>query len=332
MNPAIRQALRDGEQLGLRYALQIPQVAASGWTGSRSGRRAGTSIDFQDYREYQPGDDLRFIDWGIFARSDRLTVKLYREEVIPHLDLVLDGSRSMNLDDSAKANAVAQLAALLATSASNAQCTQAVWLSGEGFQRLANDALMPSAWDKLELSSQRTPAQSLEIMPPKFRRLGVRGVCQRFAVAGRADQLLRRLREGAAALFVIQLLARDDANPPEHGNLRVVDSETGDESEIYIDSSIAKQYTDNLAQLQQSWADACRQWRADDHDCGRKSLETSLKELENIQLIVALHVRNMKKQFNVRLVGTMPQRMRCPLIPAFSPEGAEERLSVDAKS
>jgi uncharacterized protein (DUF58 family) len=286
METSLRQALREGEQLGLRYALQIPQVAASGWTGSRSGRRAGTSIDFQDYREYQPGDDLRFIDWGIFARSDRLTVKLYREEVTPHLDLILDGSRSMNLDDSAKANAVAQLAALLATSASNAQCTQAVWLSGEGFQRLANDSLMPSAWDKLELSSQRTPEQSFEIMPPKFRRLGVRVFVSDLLWPGEPVQLLRRLREGAAALFVVQLLARDDATPPEHGNLRVVDSETGAESEIYIDSTVAKQYADNLAQLQQSWADACRQCGAQMTTIVAEDLEKSLKELENIQLIV----------------------------------------------
>ena len=78
MDPAIRQALCDGEKLGLRYALQIPQVAASGWTGTRSGRRAGSSIDFQDYREYQPGDDLRFIDWGIYARSDRFLDRVYR--------------------------------------------------------------------------------------------------------------------------------------------------------------------------------------------------------------------------------------------------------------
>ena len=124
MDASIRQALRSGEQLGARYALQIPQVAASGIIGSRAGRRAGSSIDFQDYREYEPGDDLRFIDWGIYARTDRLTVKLFREEVTPHLDLILDGSRSMNLEDTVKANAVAQLAALLATSAANAQCSQ----------------------------------------------------------------------------------------------------------------------------------------------------------------------------------------------------------------
>jgi uncharacterized protein (DUF58 family) len=286
MESFIRESLRAGEQLGLRYALQIPQVAASGWTGSRSGRRAGSSIDFQDYREYQPGDDLRFIDWGIFARSDRLTVKLFREEVTPHLDLILDGSRSMNLEDTAKASAVAQLAALLATAAANAQCTQAVWLSGEGFQRLPNDTLTPSAWDKLDLESKRTPEQSFEIMPPKFRRLGVRVLVSDLLWPGEPVQLLRRLREGAAALFVVQLLARDDATPPEHGNLRVVDCETGAESEIYIDSAIAKQYADNLAQLQQSWADACRQCGAQMTTIIAEDLETSLKELEAIQLLM----------------------------------------------
>src|SRR3954467_7179365 len=126
MDPTLQEALRKGEQLGLRYALQIPQVAASGQVGSRLGRRAGSSIDFQDYREYQPGDDLRFIDWGIYARSDRLSIKLFREEVTPHLDLLVDGSRSMNLEGSAKAVAAAKLTALLATAAANAQCTRAV--------------------------------------------------------------------------------------------------------------------------------------------------------------------------------------------------------------
>ena len=285
MDTALRQALNDGEKLGLRYALQVPQVAASGWTGSRSGRRAGSSIDFQDYREYQPGDDLRFIDWGIYARSDRLTVKLFREEVTPHLDLILDGSRSMNLEATAKANAVAQVAALLATAAANAQCTRAVWLSGEGYQRLSNDALAPSAWDRLELDSRRTPAESFEILPPKFRRLGVRVFVSDLLWPGEPLQLLRRLRDGAAALFVVQLLARDDATPPEHGNLRVVDSETGGESEIYIDSSIARQYTANLAQLQQSWADACRQCGAHMTTLIAEDLENSLGELEAIQLL-----------------------------------------------
>jgi uncharacterized protein (DUF58 family) len=286
MDPAIRQALGDGEKLGLRYALQIPQVAASGMTGSRSGRRAGSSIDFQDYREYQPGDDLRFIDWGIYARTDRLTIKLFREEVTPHLDLVLDASRSMDLPDTAKATGLARLSAMLATAAANAQCTQAVWLSGEGFQRLPNDTLVPSAWDKLAMDSLRTPEQSLAILPPKLRRLGLRVFISDLLWPGEPLQLLRHLRDGAAALFVIQLLAREDVTPPEHGNLRVVDSETGEETEIYIDSGLAKQYTDNLARQQQSWSDACRQCGAHMTTLIAEDLDASVSELEALQLLV----------------------------------------------
>ena len=285
MEAFVRQALLEGEKLGLRYALQIPQVAAGGG-GSRAGRRAGSSIDFQDYRDYQPGDDLRFIDWGIYARTDRLTVKLFREEVAPHLDIILDGSRSMNLEQSEKGMAAAKLAALLATAAANAQCSQAVWLSGEGFQRLPNDTLTPSAWDKLIWDSRRTPAQSLEIIPPKCRKLGVRVFVSDLLWPGEPLPVLRRLREGAAALFVIQLLARADANPPEFGNLRVVDSETSTENEIYIDSIIAKQYTSNLARLQQSWADACRQCGVSMTTLIAENLENSLSELETIQLLV----------------------------------------------
>lgn len=286
MEPPLQQSLRDGEKLGLRYALQIPQVAASGLVGSRLGRRAGTSIDFQDYREYQPGDDLRFIDWGIYARSDRLSIKLFREEVTPHLDLVLDGSRSMNLDGTAKAAASAQLAALLATAAANAQCSHAVWLSSEGFNRLTNDTLAASAWERLEYESKRTPDQAFDILAPKLRRLGIRVFISDLLWPGNPLQTVRRLREGAAALFVIQLLAREDATPPEHGSIRLVDSETDEVTEIYIDATTQKQYAANLAQLQQSWDDACRQCGAQLTTIIAEDLEKSLAELEAIQLVV----------------------------------------------
>jgi uncharacterized protein len=87
-------------------------------------------------------------------------------------------------------------------------------------------------------------------------------------------------------LFVIQLLARDDATPPEHGSLRLVDSETGDLAEIYIDSAVAKQYGDNLAQLQQSWNDACRQCGAQMTTLVAEELENSVAELEAAQLLI----------------------------------------------
>lgn len=286
MDPTLQQALRDGEKLGLRYALQIPQVAASGLIGSRLGRRVGTSIDFQDYREYQPGDDLRFIDWGIYARSDRLSVKLFREEVTPHLDVVMDGSRSMDLEHTVKAAGAAKLAALLATAAANAQCTRAVWLSGEGFHRLSNDADSPAGWAGLELNSRRTPDQAFAILSPTLRRLGIRVFISDLLWPGDPLQTVRRLREGAAMLFVIQLLGREDVEPPARGSLRLVDSETDEITEIYIDAAVERQYRENLAALQQSWDDACRQCGAQLTTLIAEDVDSSIGALEAIQLLM----------------------------------------------
>ena len=64
-------------------------------TGSYSSPRRGTSLEFADYRRYTPGDDLRYLDWGIYARSDRLYVKLFREEVDLFAYVFIDASASM---------------------------------------------------------------------------------------------------------------------------------------------------------------------------------------------------------------------------------------------
>ena len=63
--------------------------------GSYSSPRRGTSLEFADYRRYTPGDDLRYLDWGIYARTDRLYVKLFREEVDLFAYVFIDASASM---------------------------------------------------------------------------------------------------------------------------------------------------------------------------------------------------------------------------------------------
>jgi uncharacterized protein (DUF58 family) len=69
----------------------------SGTAGSVLGRGTGSSIDFQDHRQYVPGDDPRHINWQAYARTGHYSMKLYREEVTPRIDLVYDASGSMFL-------------------------------------------------------------------------------------------------------------------------------------------------------------------------------------------------------------------------------------------
>src|SRR5215510_15198671 len=94
------------------FRLAMPRTPIGGRLGERLGSGTGSSLEFQDYRQYAAGDDLRHVDWSAYARSEVLTVRLYREEVAPRIDLVLDTSRSMTVTDQ-KARAFGEISALL---------------------------------------------------------------------------------------------------------------------------------------------------------------------------------------------------------------------------
>ena len=280
-----RQFLIAGEQMGLRYALALPQATLAGQRGEKLGRHAGSSVDFQDYRDYQPGDDLRHIDWNAYARTDQLTVKLFREEVQPHLDLILDTSSSMALTDSPKAHALHELAALFATAAANARCSHAVWVTGEGFQRVANDTQPPSAWGEIPLGGAWSFEESHGLLPPRLRRQGIRIVISDLFWPGAPLPTLRKLTEGAAAVTLVQLLAPADLEPPKPGNVQLEDSETGETLSLYIDTTIQEQYRKTLQRLQQSWDHAAQQTGAELVTLIADNLQGSLRSLEECRTL-----------------------------------------------
>ncbi len=81
--------------------------------GERRGKRRGRSVEFDDYREYVPGDDLRHIDWNVLARLDKFFIKLFQEEEDLSLDLLIDCSPSMHAGDPSKLLFSARLACAL---------------------------------------------------------------------------------------------------------------------------------------------------------------------------------------------------------------------------
>ena len=259
MNKLYRQYLREGERAGTRYALQIPREAMRGATGAQIGHGAGSSLDFKDYRDYQPGDDLRRIDWGLLGRTDRLIVKMYREEVNPHLDIVIDGSGSMGLPDSAKARALLGMAAALATASANARCTHRAWMMGDGVVPVAGGTDRPSVWEAIALEAERTPERAFARLPPRWRRHGMRVFISDLLWVGDPLLALRPMVQDAAALVVVQLLAREDEEPSVQGNTRLVDVESGEPLEVFVDVVARNKYRHALARHQQNWHRACRQ-------------------------------------------------------------------------
>ncbi len=81
--------------------------------GERRSKRKGQSVEFADFRSYVPGDDLRSLDWNLYARLDKLIVKLFLEEEDLHFFTLIDASLSMDFGNPTKLQYAKQLAAAL---------------------------------------------------------------------------------------------------------------------------------------------------------------------------------------------------------------------------
>jgi uncharacterized protein (DUF58 family) len=259
MNDAVRQHLIAGERAGLRYALGLPRQAPVNLAGGSLGQRAGSSLEFKDHRGYEPGDDLRHIDWNAYARTDQLSVKLFREEVNPHVDILVDVSRSMALEDSRKAEATLGLAAFFAAAARNAGYSHTAWGLGEEIRQIPNSSSSPTLWEPLDFAYCGSLTEGFTRSLPRWRPRGIRILLSDLLWLGDPLTVLRPLAERAAVAVVAQVLAEADVDPPPAGNLRLVDSETGQIREIYVDVSAVRRYKNTLVRHQENWHQACRQ-------------------------------------------------------------------------
>jgi uncharacterized protein (DUF58 family) len=253
-----REFFLAGEAAARRYSLAVPRGGPVSRVGPTFGARAGSSLEFRDYRGYAPGDDLRHVDWNAYARTDQLTVKLFREEVSPHLDILLDGSRSMALVGSAKEQANLALAGFFSAAATNAGFSHAGWLLAGDAQPLGSRDRNPVIWDTIRFDDRRDPSTALASASARWRPRGVRVLLSDLLWNADPARVVRQLADRASSAVVLQVLAEADANPPVGGYLRLIDSETDEVREVRVDASMGARYRANLTRLQGHWNDSCR--------------------------------------------------------------------------
>lgn len=254
-DPIVQRCL-DGYQLGL------PRVPISGRSGELLGRGTGSSLEFQEYRQYMAGDDIRHIDWSTYARSDQLMVRLYREEISPRTQIFVDTSRSMNTGEQAKPLVARQLGALF--------CLLSARLGGQPqLIPLSDDLpLRPLGVDGLEQFYQQPFSASvslpelLEKQALPLKPQGLRIVISDFLFPHDPEALIRRLAAGASVLWVVQLLTAWEANPTPLGGRRLVDIEAGSELDLQIDPRSIQTYLNRLNTLQTELQRQCRRAQA----------------------------------------------------------------------
>ena len=244
------------------YRLGLPRTPIVGRSGEQLGRGIGNSLEFQEYRSYLPGDDLRHVDWFAYARSDSLMLRMYREEISPRTEILLDASRSMNsgADErhsrSAKAECATQLVQLLA------------WLSARGGGRpvifpVSDDRLAPTLGpDEIERlndlpwSGQASLPEMLQQQAVPLRAQAVRIVVSDFLFPHDPGPVVRRLAAGAGALWLLQVISGWEAEPTELGGRRLIDLENEQYADLRINRARIQEYQARLKQLQRDWTTA----------------------------------------------------------------------------
>ena len=232
-----------------RMELVTRKVFRGRMKGERRSKRKGQSVEFSDFRNYVPGDDLRRLDWNLYARLDKLIVKLFLEEEDLHLYLLLDASRSMEFGAPSKLQYAKELAAALA------------FIGLARTDRVRIETLGQAA-------SQRTPVfhgrSSVQRMIRQVEGIGledstsmddgVKNFClrnqRRGVVVLISDLMDKQGYESALRWFVvhqvdcyvIHLLSQEELYPDIKGDLKLIDCEDQDVAEITVTGPLLTRY------------------------------------------------------------------------------------------
>ena len=221
--------------------------------GERRSKRKGQSVEFADYRNYVIGDDLRFLDWNLFARLNRLFIRLFMEEEDLHFYILIDNSLSMDFGRPSKLRYAKQVAAALGfvglvnmdrvvIEAFNNRLTQSM-PAARGRRSLWR---MMDFLQKIEPAGPSDLKKALRTFSLKCSGKGIVLLLSDFMDKGGYEDALRYLLARQMDIYVIQILSQEEIEPEIVGDLQLVDIEDEDIAEITVSAPLLKRYKDNL--------------------------------------------------------------------------------------
>lgn len=251
------------------------KVFAGKLMGERRSKRRGQSVEFADYREYTPGDDIRFIDWNVYGRLDRLFIKVFLEEQDLAVHLLIDNSASMDAGEPSKRLAAQRMAMALGYVGLVKHNRVSVSVFGEeglrtlpelrgrrNVQRLGKfllEEVRPIGTDRAGGGVGFTDA--MRRLALTRRGKGVLVLLSDMLVPEGYEEGMRYLaaglgREAGAGrsfdTFVLQVLAPAEMDPTLEregglaGDLRLTDSETGETREVTVTDALLERYRARL--------------------------------------------------------------------------------------
>jgi len=256
--------------------------------GERRSPRRGHSVEFADYRAYGVGDDLRYVDWNIYGRLDRLHVKLFVDEEDLCLHVLADASASMEFGAPSKLDYALRVAAALGFVGLVSHERVGVGIlrdrATEGWPPARGRNQVVALLDFLGHVTPGGPTRLNEALGQyalRAREPGLAVVMSDLLDPQGFESGIRALLERRFDVHVIQILDPAELNPDLVGDLRLYDAESGEARDVTMDGEALRGYRDRLAQFLERVETFCR-----GHEVGyhRVSTETPVEEFVVAQL------------------------------------------------
>lgn len=252
------------------------RLGAVGYSGGRKSSAKGTSLEFSDFREYIPGDDLRRVDWNGYGRFDKLYLKLFLEEKQAAVNLFLDTSKSM--DFGGKAVMAKALAASLAYIAAGGGDRTQIFAFGEkaGAQKqgITKKGQLAETLDFLDGLEPGGGTDYLRAVRERSRLgRGVSIILSDFLSEQPPWDTVKLLQEKKQEVYLLRILAPVEIEPQRGGMVRLVDSETGETRDLELSDHAVSAYKQALRQQESALREFC--WQRGAGYC-RTDTETSL--------------------------------------------------------
>jgi uncharacterized protein (DUF58 family) len=228
--------------------------------GDRRSLRKGSSLEFADYRHYVEGDDPARVDWSIYSRTDTLFVRLYEEEEVLNVHLVVDASRSMDWGEPSKLRYARRIAASLGYVALNASNRLFIWpLSassnsyGPAWGR-GRVGPMLSFMEDFKPVQQTTPLLAGMNAPPDLEqslstftsRSGGLVILVSDLLSATWEKALSRLAARSGEVVVLHTLSPQELRPTLGGDVRLIDRESGAAVSVTLNNDAIRLYTQRL--------------------------------------------------------------------------------------
>jgi uncharacterized protein (DUF58 family) len=248
-------ARREGLIAAQRYRLPFGRQNWRGQAGGWQGAGIGSSIDFQDHRAYAPGDDPRYIHWSAYARTGQLTMKLYRAEVAPMVDVIADVSASMTFTP-AKTARLESLVAFCVESADRAGAPVRVHAAaGRVVRPVPVESVRKGDW-RGRVTVAAGPAAAPGALP--WRAGALKVWVSDLLFPGDPSAVLAGMAAGGGLSMVLAPALAAEAEAPARGNVELVDCESGERRRQRIDAVLAERYREAYARHFALWTEAAR--------------------------------------------------------------------------